>query len=92
MRHRLLSVKISNHSLMTVRERSRQIGELFGLETLQRTRLVTAVSEIARNTVQYAGEGSLTFMFDTQSPYESLVRAIAHQQLNGTAARSDRLE
>ena len=69
MRHRLLPVKISNHSLMTVRERSRQIGELFGLETLQRTRLVTAVSEIARNTVQYAGEGSLTFLFDTQSPY-----------------------
>ena len=25
---------------------------------------------------------------DTQSPYESLVRAIAHQQLNGTAART----
>lgn len=69
MRHRLLSVKIDNHSLLTVRERSRQVGELFGLETLQRTRLVTAVSEIARNTVQYAGEGSLTFTFDTQSPY-----------------------
>ena len=25
---------------------------------------------------------------DTQSPYESLMRAIAHQQLNGTAART----
>ncbi len=69
MRHRLLSVKIGSHSLTTLRERSRQVGELFGLETLQRTRLVTAVSEIARNTVQYAGEGDLTFMFDTQSPY-----------------------
>ena len=69
MRHRLLSVKIGNQSLTTLRERSRQVGELFGLETLQRTRLVTAVSEIARNTVQYAGEGNLSFMFDTQSPY-----------------------
>ena len=73
MRHRLVSVKIGSHShndshsLTGARERARQVGELFGLETLQRTRLVTAVSEIARNTVQYAGEGSLTFLFDTSS-------------------------
>ena len=67
MRHRLVVVKIAGHSLTTARERARQVGELFGLETLQRTRLVTAVSEIARNTVQYAGEGTLTFLFDTDS-------------------------
>jgi signal transduction histidine kinase len=67
MRHRLISVKIGSHTLTAVRERARQVGELFGLETLQRTRLVTAVSEIARNTVQYAAEGTLTFLFDTQS-------------------------
>ena len=82
MRHRLVSVKIGNHSLTVVRERTRQVGELFGLETLQRTRLVTAVSEIARNTAQYAGEGMLTFMFDTQSLHcrgQSLVAEIADQ-------------
>jgi signal transduction histidine kinase len=67
MRHRLVSVKIGSHTLTVVRERARQVGELFGLETLQRTRLVTAVSEIARNTVQYADEGTLTFLFDTHS-------------------------
>ena len=67
MRHRLLTVKIGPHSLTLARERARQVGELFGLDTLQRTRLVTAVSEIARNTAQYAGEGTLTFLFDTQS-------------------------
>ncbi|MFC5496818.1 ATP-binding protein [Caenimonas terrae] len=67
MRHRLVTVKIGPHSLTLARERARQVGELFGLETLQRTRLVTAVSEIARNTAQYAGEGALTFLFDTQS-------------------------
>jgi signal transduction histidine kinase len=68
MRHRLIVVKITSHSLSAVRERARQIGELFGLETLQRTRLVTAVSEIARNAVQYAGEGTAAFLFDTESP------------------------
>ncbi len=67
MRHRLVTVKIGPHSLTLARERARQVGELFGLETLQRTRLVTAVSEIARNTAQSAGEGTLTFLFDTQS-------------------------
>ena len=67
MRHRLVTVKIGPHSLTLARERARQVGELFGLEILQRTRLVTAVSEIARNTAQYAGEGTLTFLFDTQS-------------------------
>lgn len=80
MRHRLVSVKIGSHSLTVVRERTRQVGELFGLETLQRTRLVTAVSEIARNTAQYAGEGTLTFLFDTQSVHcsgQSLVAEIA---------------
>lgn len=79
MRHRLVSVKIGSHSLTIVRERARQVGELFGLETLQRTRLVTAVSEIARNTAQYAGEGTLTFLFDTQSEHcrgQSLVAEI----------------
>jgi signal transduction histidine kinase len=79
MRHRLVSVKIGSHSLTVVRERTRQVGELFGLETLQRTRLVTAVSEIARNTAQYAGEGTLTFLFDTHSLHcggQSLVAEI----------------
>lgn len=80
MRHRLVSVKIGSHTLTAVRERTRQVGELFGLETLQRTRLVTAVSEIARNTAQYAGEGTLTFLFDTQSVHchgQALVAEIA---------------
>ena len=80
MRHRLVTVKIGSHSLTMVRERARQVGELFGLETLRRTRMVTAVSEIARNTEQYAGEGSLTFLFDTQSVHcngQALVAEIA---------------
>ena len=80
MRHRLVSVKIGSHTLTVVRERTRQVGELFGLETLQRTRLVTAVSEIARNSAQYAGEGTLTFLFDTQSVHcrgQSLVAEIS---------------
>lgn len=66
MRHPIAAVKITTLTVATARERARQVGELFGLETLQRTRFVTAVSEIARTTVQHAGEATLNFMFDTQ--------------------------
>lgn len=63
MLHRILSTPISsNLSLVAIRDRSRQVGELFGLDNLQRTRFITAISEIARNAVQFAGGGMLTFM------------------------------
>lgn len=63
MRHRILSTPISsNLSLVAIRDRTRQIGELFGLDNVQRTRFITAVSEIARNAVQFAGGGTLTFL------------------------------
>ncbi|MES2978334.1 MAG: sensor histidine kinase [Pseudomonadota bacterium] len=68
MRYRLFSTKINATSMTAARQRTRQVGNLFGLETLQRTRLITAVSELARNTVQYAGSGTLAFLFDTRSP------------------------
>ncbi|MGI4814276.1 MAG: ATP-binding response regulator [Janthinobacterium lividum] len=63
MLHRILSTPISsNLSLVAIRDRSRQIGELFGLDNLQRTRFITAISEIARNAVQFAGGATLTFL------------------------------
>ena len=65
MNLRILTTRISATSLVLLRDRARQVGELFGLDKLQRTRLITAISEIARNTVQYAGEGTATFLFDS---------------------------
>ncbi|KKB61940.1 ATPase [Robbsia andropogonis] len=62
MRHRIVSVQITSIlSLVSIRDRSRQIAELFGLEEIQRTRFTTAISEIARNAIQYAQGGTLTF-------------------------------
>jgi signal transduction histidine kinase len=60
---RILTARVSGMNLVTLRDRTRQVGEVFGLDKLQRTRFITAVSEIARNTVQYVGEGSVTFVF-----------------------------
>ena len=65
--HVIFSTPVSSQSLATLRDRTRQLGELVGLDTLQLTRCVTAVSEIARNTVQYAGVGTATFLFNSAS-------------------------
>lgn len=62
MRHRILSTPIrSSFSLVSIRDRSRQVGLVFGLDTIQCTRFVTAISELVRNAVQYADGGMLTF-------------------------------
>jgi signal transduction histidine kinase len=63
MMHRILTVRVTAHNIALLRDRTRQVGELFGLDKIDCTRFVTAVSEIARNTVEYAGEGMLAFLF-----------------------------
>ncbi|ALM84650.1 ATP-binding protein [Bordetella sp. N] len=64
MMHRLLSARIENdQALVRIRDRTRQVGDAFGLDNLQRTRLITAVSEVARNVVQHAGSGLIEFSF-----------------------------
>jgi signal transduction histidine kinase len=67
MQYKLATFNINAQTLTAARERARQVGELFGLETIQRTRFVTAVSEVARHAVQRAGESNLVFLFDTES-------------------------
>jgi signal transduction histidine kinase len=63
MSHRILTMRITQSTLAPVRDRTRQVAELFGLEKIDCTRFITAVSEVARNTAQHATEGSLTFLF-----------------------------
>ncbi|CAM3371937.1 histidine kinase [Bordetella sputigena] len=71
MNHRILSTRIaSDQGLVGARDRTRQVGDVFGLEDLQRTRLVTAVSEIARNAVDYARGGRIDFGFCPASATE----------------------
>jgi signal transduction histidine kinase len=77
----VLTVKIqSQQSLVTLRHRCRQVSELFGLEALQRTRLTTAVSEIGRNALQYAGTATATFLVGdsaTQPDAQSVLIRVA---------------
>jgi signal transduction histidine kinase len=56
----ILRVDFRSHDLTVTRSDIRLAGELVGLENLQQARLSTALSEIVRNAVQYAGGGELT--------------------------------
>ncbi len=60
--HRILKlVAKADSDLVVARQRTRQIANLAGMSTLESTRLVTAVSEIVRNAIRYAGEGRIEF-------------------------------
>ncbi len=66
----VITVKIQgDKSLVALRHRCRQVSEQFGLEALQRTRLTTAVSEIGRNALQYAGGAMVSFLVGDSSAH-----------------------
>jgi signal transduction histidine kinase/DNA-binding response OmpR family regulator len=47
--------------IVLVRKRARRLAELIGFEPQDQTRITTAVSEIARNALEYAGGGRVEF-------------------------------
>jgi signal transduction histidine kinase len=51
--------------VVLARRRTRQIAEHLGLDAQEQVRLATAVSEVARNAVQYAGGGWVQFELDS---------------------------
>lgn len=60
--------------VVLARRRTRQLAEHLGLDPQEQVRLATAVSEIARNAVQYAGGGSLHLELATGGESLLLVR------------------
>lgn len=65
MQSLILSLRLADFDLAAVRSHTRQAGELAGLETMQQTRLATAVSEIARNAKEFGRDGAVHFMIVT---------------------------
>jgi serine/threonine-protein kinase RsbT len=52
---------ISDASVMTARQKGRELGMSIGIAGSSLTLMATAISEIARNIVQYAGQGEIEF-------------------------------
>lgn len=69
----ILSVLLhSEHDVVTARQRARDIAAELGFDRHDQTRIATAVSEIARNAINYAREGRVEFYLDCQNGAESL--------------------
>ena len=65
---KLLSVRIrSERDIVGARRRASQLAILLGLNVPEQAAVATAVSEIARNAMQYAGGGSVDFGLATQT-------------------------
>ena len=70
----VLSVNIGRqHDVVNARQRARQVAELLGFDVQAQTRIATAVSEIARNAVRYAGGGRVEFAVEGRSAPQLLV-------------------
>jgi signal transduction histidine kinase len=58
----ILTLAIRNEAdVVLVRQRARIVAELLGFETVDQTRVATAVSEIARNALAHGGGGTARF-------------------------------
>ncbi|MBD1831237.1 response regulator [Cyanobacteria bacterium FACHB-472] len=65
----ILTIEIRfEQDVVLTRQRVRQITELLGFDSQDRTRIATAVSEIARNAFQYAKGGKIQFWVEGESP------------------------
>lgn len=60
--------------VVIARRRTRQLAEHLGFDAQEQVRLATAVSEVARNAVQYAGGGWAHFELETGSESLLVVR------------------
>lgn len=72
----ILKVDIrSERDTVSARQRSRQIARLLGFDTQDQTRISTAVSEIARNTYNYASGGRVEYLIEgVTAPQLFLIR------------------
>lgn len=69
MNEPLISVELQlEHDVVLARQRARQISKLLGFDGLDQTRMATAVSETARNALQYAGGGRVEFSVQDEPP------------------------
>jgi signal transduction histidine kinase/DNA-binding response OmpR family regulator len=67
------------HDVVAARQRSRLVAELLGFDRIDQTRIATAVSEIARNAVQYAGGGRVEFRLEGDTAPQLLVIVVTDQ-------------
>jgi signal transduction histidine kinase len=75
---RLLAVELRREQdVVLARQRARQVARLLGLDAQDQVRTATAVSEIARNAVRYAGHGRVEFSLEDGAAGRLLVARVS---------------
>jgi len=69
----------SEHDILTARQRGRELAEQIGFTGSDLTVVATAISEIARNIVEYAGRGEMEFELIREGAQRGIV-VIARDQ------------
>src|SRR5262249_35258444 len=74
----MLMVQLTTeHDVVLVRQRTRQISKLLGFEPQDQTRIATAVSEIARNAYNYGHGGKVELQLEgSTSPQLLVIRVL----------------
>jgi signal transduction histidine kinase/CheY-like chemotaxis protein len=76
----LLAVALRTEpDVVVARQRARQLARHLGFEAQDQARIATAVSEVARNVVQYAGEGRIEFQLEGRTPPQLLLMRVTDQ-------------
>lgn len=65
--------------LVAARLNARQVAEILGLDRQAQTRMATAVSEITRNALTFAGKAQLQFLIDGSAPSHRLTVVVADE-------------
>ena len=74
MNARLMSLRIrQEHDVVASRQRARQIAASIGFDSIEQTRIATAMSELARNVFMYAGGGTVEFEIEGDALPQLLV-------------------
>ena len=77
---RILFITLQHeHHVVLIRQRARQVAKLLGFEVQDQTRIATAVSEIARNSVTYAGGGKAEYLLEGRTPPQLFQICISDQ-------------
>src|SRR3954464_15518596 len=74
MAMKIITVAIDfEQDVVAARQRARQIAGVLGFDGQDQARVATAVSEIARNALRYAGRGDIEFVIEGESPPQVLI-------------------
>ena len=68
---------VREEDLVIARQKAREIAEQLGFERQDQSRIATAVSEIARNAIRYARDGSIAFAIEGERAPQVLMIRIA---------------